>query len=337
MKRMRITAVFCLLVLLGLAVSARAETRAAFDIGSVTLRMQVAEFHTVDGTLRMASKDRDEARIDLAADMAANAGAISVEKIDAVAAVLQGLAEKARAMGADKLLAVAGSSFREAANGRAAANRLRMLSGVEVLVLSSREEGALNMAGAALRAGAPRDNLCMWDIGGTSMHILCSSTTPAAEYDSSVASVTFRDRVIRQVQSADPAQKPSPNPLGVAGAQRAVALAAQLAADVPPGVGEALSASGVVVAGVGGVHAKSIAGQLGDMQPYDAARLQALLARQALLDDAAIGGDYADTQVSNIALVLGYMNALRIRQVVPVAADITDGLLVSPGYWPNER
>lgn len=334
MKRIRISVLLLFAVLFVAAAPVRAEIRAAFDIGSVNLRMQVVSVELTDGAMRMTSLTRGQERIDLTEALRSGNGSLSVETIDRVAQSLKTMVEKARNMGAETLVVTAGSGLRRADNGRAAAKRLGMLAGVRVLVLSAREEAALSYAGAAARLGVPADNLCLWDIGGSQMLLRCNSTEPPAEYSGRVGSVTFRDEVIRQIQQADPQVKKSPNPLGPSGATAAVQLARSAVSDVPAGVRQALTAAGVVVAGSGGVHAQSIAGQLGNPASFDQPALEVLLAERSQWDDAAFGSEYADTQATNIALVLGCMRALNIHSVRPVRADITDGLLVSEDYWP---
>ena len=47
--------------------------------------------------------------------------------------------------------------------------------------------------------------------------------------------------------------------------------------------------------------------------------------------------NYPDSQATNVALVLGYMEGLQIKEVIPLEATLADGLLVDATYWPREK
>ena len=53
---------------------------------------------------------------------------------------------------------------------------------------------------------------------------------------------------------------------------------------------------------------------------------QALISAVELSDDD-IGHEYADTEVTNLILVLGVMEATGIRKVTPLDINLADGLL----------
>jgi hypothetical protein len=47
---------------------------------------------------------------------------------------------------------------------------------------------------------------------------------------------------------------------------------------------------------------------------------------------------YPEYQATNLALVLGYMEGLQIKQVIPLEVNLADGLLVDATYWrPKKR
>ena len=47
--------------------------------------------------------------------------------------------------------------------------------------------------------------------------------------------------------------------------------------------------------------------------------------------------NYPDSQATNVALVLGYMEGLQIKEVIPLEVTLADGLLVDAIYWPREK
>jgi hypothetical protein len=51
------------------------------------------------------------------------------------------------------------------------------------------------------------------------------------------------------------------------------------------------------------------------------------------LNDKEIGGRYADTEISNLILVLGFMEKLGIKEVIPVNVNLADVILIDPEFW----
>jgi exopolyphosphatase/guanosine-5'-triphosphate,3'-diphosphate pyrophosphatase len=51
------------------------------------------------------------------------------------------------------------------------------------------------------------------------------------------------------------------------------------------------------------------------------------------LTDSEIGGKYAATDVSNLALVLGFMKELKIDKIRTLKANMAHGILIYPKYW----
>ena len=46
---------------------------------------------------------------------------------------------------------------------------------------------------------------------------------------------------------------------------------------------------------------------------------------------------YPESQATNVALVLGYMEGLQIKEVITLKINLADGLLVDATYWPQEK
>ncbi len=106
-------------------------------------------------------------------------------------------------------------------------------------------------------------------------------------------------------------------------------------AEITPDIRSRLQAPGVQVLGIGPVHSKSLLGQTNTFEatPLTQERLRATLQERIGWTDQKIGGAYADTQISNLILVLGFMEQLHIPEVTTLSIDLNDGLLVSPRFW----
>ena len=154
-------------------------------------------------------------------------------------------------------------------------------------------------------------------------------------YEGEIASVTFKDRVIRDVLRKDPSETRSPNPLSDVQLKEAQRLAIRLAEKeaLPGGIQLRLRAPETRVVGIGGVHHHSIRKNLSSEGPsYGVPDLEKLLMSRRGLTDDRIGGDYAATEVTNAVLVLGFMKALGINRVEPLNVTLSDGLLVDPEF-----
>jgi len=311
-----------------------ATRRAAWDVGSSTTKLKLARVDTRNGRIlevlledsapvgyRRAAERHPENRLD---EAIFEAGRRAIRKLRA----------RAEPHGPAEHIGVATAAFREAANGRSFARRLGEATGIRLRVATAREEAILGFRAAVAAAGIPPERAIVWDIGGGSMQIsfLGAGGRPVV-YHGPHASGAFRDRVIHRIQGRDPARVDSPNPLGDRDGARAVALARELAGEVPRTITRRLTAPPPVqVLGIGGVHAYSIAGQVGaGARPYDRREVAASFARRRRMDDKALDSPYASTEVTNLALVLGFMQALGIDRVRPLRVNLADGLLVTAG------
>jgi hypothetical protein len=94
--------------------------------------------------------------------------------------------------------------------------------------------------------------------------------------------------------------------------------------------------------GIGGVLSISISRQLANAvkEPFTTEQLLGLFNRQHQKDDDVLKlesgdtkGAFVETDVSNIILVHGFMEELRIREVHPLAINLSNGILIDPKYW----
>jgi hypothetical protein len=128
---------------------------------------------------------------------------------------------------------------------------------------------------------------------------------------------------------------------------RAIALARELSHAVNLQIRERLRRSGMRIVGLGSVHTESLPMQAG-LQTNLAYKVYTLEGVREAAKRAANRSDqdfrnaypennYPDSQAINVALVLGYMEGLQIKEVVPLEVTLADGLLVDATYWPKEE
>lgn len=237
------------------------------------------------------------------------------------------LLTRMREQKAQRITAVATAAFREAENGAEAAINILATSGVPILIVSQEEEARLGVRAALAVSQADEEKAAIWDIGGGSMQITYPDAhkTPRI-FAGSLASVNFKDAVISRVQKKDPGKTKSPNPLGPA-YEAATELARQRCLEkTPRGLKE--RAQNLRWLGIGGVWWHSLRKQLGGNIVIEEKDLAETLKARSKLADGDIGGDYAATDVTNLALVLGFMRCLGIQKVEAIDASLVQGLVL---------
>lgn len=240
---------------------------------------------------------------------------------------IQSLLAKMREQRVTKISGVATSVFRVAKNGSQLAQNLSQKLQIPVQVISQEREAELGFWSAlAQKKNVTRQPLIVWDIGGGSMQMYSRQNGKIHIYQGDLASVTYKNKILEVLQFKDPKKISSPNPIG---RQREAAL--QLAKNhaylnVPAYFKkEAPTARWI---GVGGVLSMSVQRQVhkGAAQ-FTQSELDQVLKERVYLKDSDIDSDYRISDISNLALVLGYMQALRIEKVETVQASLGQGLL----------
>lgn len=315
--------------------------KAVFDLGSGTYRMKIAKVSTTDGHVIEVidlPKDALRLRADGAADFSRSPdGRFSAGYMEEAAKAYQSLVDLARRQGASEFVAIATGVFRRAKNAAELTAALSEKTGVPVRILTGEEESRVGYFGGALLSKVPAKNLLVWDIGGQTMQWSYVDTAGKLQFQSlEVGAVNFKNRVITDIQKKDAAKVPTPNPMSAQDGKRAVVIAQGQAAEVGRQMRDRLKVKGMEVVGIGGVHVFSIQQNISDKGFYTLADAKALLAKQikAKYNDEQLtkvmNTKYPETDVSNIALVIGFMQALKLDKIRVVAVDNTDGLLLAP-------
>jgi exopolyphosphatase/guanosine-5'-triphosphate,3'-diphosphate pyrophosphatase len=138
----------------------------AVDMGTNSTRLLVAD---VDGA-ELTEVER-LLRITRLGDRVDADGRLSDAGMERVHAVLEGYAETAGGLGAERVVATATSAVRDAANGREFLAEVERRHGFETRLLSGREEAELTYRGVTSRlAAGPGTLVC--DIGGGSTELV---------------------------------------------------------------------------------------------------------------------------------------------------------------------
>jgi len=226
----------------------------------------------------------------------------------------------------DRISAVATSVFRTAQNGSTAAQEISESLKIPVQILSQEEEaeiGAKSALSQITLSSKETRPLIVWDIGGGSMQMWAKGPEQPSIFKGDLASVNFKSQIIREIQKKDPQVVTSPNPIGPE-YSKAIELATSHAkTHVPDFFKNAKSARWL---GIGGVLALSVQNQIKNGgRNFSQSELSQALKKRSGLKDSEISSDYRSTEISNMALVLGYMNALNIQKIETFDTSLAQG------------
>lgn len=242
---------------------------------------------------------------------------------------LQNLVNKMRVeWKSEKIIAVATSVFRVAKNGAEVVKTLSRELKIPIEIISQDREAELGYWSVlAQKKISSKNGVIVWDIGGGSMQMYAQGANKKVFiFKGDLASVTFKNRIIEVLQFKNPKEHASPNPIG---GQRLAAI--QLAKNhaylnVPAFFKKNASQSKWV--GVGGVLSMSVQKQVKNgATEFTREELDKTFSARSLLKDSEIDSDYRISDISNLALVLGYMQALNISKVETVQASLGQGLV----------
>lgn len=244
------------------------------------------------------------------------------------------LAQKMRQQGAVKISALGTSVFRRAKNGNDVMKRISQAISGPVQLISQEDEARLGYWSAlAQRPLRPNEKAIVWDIGGGSMQMIAATSAKELQiYQGDLAAVNFKNRVIGEIQKKDAKTQNSPNPIG-SDWKAAVKLSESYAKEHVPQDFQK-TARTVTWIGIGGVLYNSVREQTNVKSTYRARDLEKALKKRSRMNDSQLGGDYAATDVTNLALVAGFMKALKIQKVETVKASLAQGWLL---YQLNEN
>jgi exopolyphosphatase/guanosine-5'-triphosphate,3'-diphosphate pyrophosphatase len=305
--------------------------RAAFDVGSSTTKMKVGK---IDKCLQknLEIVYHHEVKVPFAENRPE--GSFNSEIRQKGIAVLQYLKKEASNHGAQSFAGVATEAFRSAANSSDYTQEVKRMTKISIELISQDKEAILGYFAAVSALGSKPENTIVWDIGGSSMQIVLRRVNHSfLIYRGKLASISFKEKILTDIQHYPDAAHVSPNPIGKENMDKALKIAMIAAAEIPEEIKKKINDPDTIILGIGGVHNESIKKQLHVKDRYNAAEIINTLKYNIGLSDKDIGGSYADTETSNLILVLGFMNKLSIDRIYLVDVNLADGVLIDPTFW----
>jgi exopolyphosphatase / guanosine-5'-triphosphate,3'-diphosphate pyrophosphatase len=327
------------------ASAAQIRKRCAFDLGSGETKVSAAEVSSAGpsfGIARLMAK-----RIPLPFVKRSQNGVIPDFFIEEAIAKINELKRECEAVGAREYSGVATAGFRMAQNGPEALARISLETKMPLHLITAEQEAVLGFLAATSALGLNGKNLVVWDIGGGSLQFSMGADAPHRNFVISTGHEgveLFRRQIARRLNRC---AAQTVNPLSQEEMTRAIELARELSQAVNPQIRERLRRSRMRIVGLGSVHTESLGAQAGLQTnlAYNVYTLEAVRAaakRAANTSDADFRNaypenEYPESQATNVALVLGYMEGLQIKEVIPLEVTLADGLLVDATYWPKEK
>jgi exopolyphosphatase/guanosine-5'-triphosphate,3'-diphosphate pyrophosphatase len=302
---------------------------AAIDLGTNTVRLLVADVAAGAGDWRPVLADQRVTRL---GEGLAAAGRLVEPATRRTADAVAAYVEQARAAGAARLVVVATSAVREAANGAAFTAALERRTGVPVQVISGDEEARLTLAGVrhGLDRRPPESSLMLvFDIGGGSTEfILARGETVLAASSLRLGVVPLAERF----PFDGPVDWPRYNAMAAEIRDR---LAGEVAAAIRSGRPERLVGTAGTVTTLAALDLGLAAYDPGRVQGHALTRVavERLLARFGGLSAAERGRlpclepGRADLIVAGTAIVLATMTLVDVDVLVVSDAGLREGIL----------
>ena len=293
------------------------ENFAAFDIGSGTTKLKIAE---VDICARKLIKviNYMTSPVPYAQDMKSNHGKFSEEIIKYGTKTIDKLIESAKKYNVTKVLGVATSAFRLSSNGRDVISGWNKKFNLKFRVIDQKEEALLGYDSVALHDSF---RYVVWDIGGGSMQIVENTDGKPFIYLGNIASVPFKNAVIEKIKKKE---LKTPNPMNQKEFEDSILLSMQLFNEEINNNKLKNFSSDVKFIGIGGLH-KSLLPNGKNFYTYEDMEERAHSFYNK--SDDQIDSKYKDTMVSNIALVMGFMKLFKIDKIEVHDVVLSDGLI----------
>jgi len=310
--------------------------RAAFDFGSGSVKLQVAEVDLLNNRL-VRTLYAEKIPVDLSQDLSQSSDAKFSAEIQAEAIrVIALLKKRAEVYQPAAYSGVATEAFRIAKNGQELVDAIREKVGVSLQIISQEDEALVGFSAAVSTKGISAQNALVWDIGGGSLQIVTQVGESYEIYKANLGKVPMKNFIISELQRKDIEQTYSPNPINAEHSLQAIQFVQEKTGQIPAEILAKLADPNVVVLGIG-AQPKSLRNLSRGYTSNDAfSQIQ----KGLNLPDQDILKVFSEDTVpayvlSDLILVYGIMTAAGIENVhfVETISGNSTGVLITPSYW----
>jgi len=330
----RWVAFFCSAILLSSTLFSTHVVRAAIDIGMGGPKLQVAE---VDLTTNKVVKLLHSQKyfVNFYEGISKDEGnRLSVEMMAQGLEAFKSAVHVARSLQAEAIVAIATASFRAASNGLEFAQELQDETAIKVHIIDQHLEAKLAFQAVLSKVEIQPESLIVWDIGGGSIQFVGMATDDSDLVDCGKEGVgAFNEYIIGSIQSQNPKERKTPNPMSSSDILRAQAYARALSQKVNRAIRDKLKDPTTKVVGAGNAFGHGVAARVGKNAfclDDIAAVVQGLVGKT---DADFGGGDFASSEGSAAVLAFGFMQGLGIEQLCVANVNNADGALIYEPFW----
>lgn len=313
--------------------------RAALDIGSGATKLKVAEVNLkTKKIVTVLVNESFPVQYQEAIERSPNAS-FNEEVMRIGIDAINKSKEIALKHGAEKVVAIATASFRRASNSKEFIKRIFDETGVEVIVIDQKLEGILAFEATAAQVPINPKRLVVWDIGGGSFQFAAlDSHDKITVYRGVDASIPFKNYIIKEIKRESIERLNTPNPLSYSEMIESLNYSKKVAKKVDGFFRNKLHHPETEVIGIGNIFAYGIYPLMGKKVLFTPQQLFQKVKQLADKTDTDLGGgDYANVEVTNPILVLGFMQALGIRQIRIMDINNADGALLYSDFWKPDK
>lgn len=307
--------------------------RAAFDFGSGSIKMQVADvdlqskkvIHTyLKTTILVPFQD----------DLLSKSGRkeFSVELIQKALTAAKDLKQQAQAFGASEFSAFATEAFRIAENSSELFDLLKSDLQIPVHLVSQQEEGLLGIQTASILSNSDPEKIVVWDIGAGSFQITLQEDSEVVVMKAPWGVLPVQ-KLISSVQGKDPFQSAAINPLGKIEFEKTVSFLLEKLPSLSDSVIQKLSKEDTVLVGIG-AHPNFVRvdGEVYSVESLEKAILENLGKSEMELNNQTTSGSFI---MSDCILVYAAMKLYGFDGIKYIRTGSGNALavLVNPIYW----
>ncbi|PJD97062.1 MAG: hypothetical protein CK425_04720 [Parachlamydia sp.] len=322
----------------GFAASTESQivTRAAFDFGSGSVKLQVAEVDLSNNRI-VKTLYAEKIPVDLSQDLSQSIDAKFSPEIQAEAVrVMTLLKNRAAAYQPEAYSGVATEAFRIAKNGQELIDSIREQVGIPLKIISQDEEAIVGFAAAVSTKGIAASEAVVWDIGGGSLQIVTQIGDSYEIFKANLGKVPMKNFIISELQCKDVNHTYSPNPISPEDGTLAIQFVKEQTGEIPAMILEKLADPKIVVLGIG-AQPKSV--RYPD-RGYTSDDVYAQIQRGLNLSDQDILKMFDQDAipayvVSDLILVYGVMTTVGIENVqfIETVSGNSSGVMITPSYW----
>lgn len=327
----RLSIFFCMMIGSSL-VAGDTVVRAAFDLGSGSIRMQVAEVDLEkEEIVKVLFSDARSTLI--AKEVVMNgSGLISDTLQHEILTQLLDMKAHAVPFGPICFAGVATEAYRLAANGKEVIEDLSQKSGIHLELITQEEEAMYGfMTGVAAIKSNPELTV-VWDIGVGSFQLSFIHEGKLMAYGAPFGRFTTQKLIIEKLRGRDYATGSSPNPLNEEEFNQFFQVIEEVLPSPSPSLLEVIKKKGEKVVRVGNSPMA-----LRDRQSYSIKDLQSIISSYSGRADKEIPGPMPDVAVSDLFLEYAVMKKLGIQEVTRAraVAGNTTGILLTESIWKD--